>query len=479
MDTKNMADNKYGKLAKNTVIFLIGNFGSKIISFIIVPFYTYVLTTSEYGTVDLFTTSINILIPFVIVGLNEAVLRFLTAKEMDEQSVASNCAMVLLGTLFVLWLLYPMYKHANIFQGRCFQFVLLLSIMAFNQIFLQYLRGTGRTVAFALNGLIITVVTVTANCILLLVFHMGVDGYLYSLIAAQSAGAIEIIIASKLWSALGIKNIDFGKLKAMLIYCIPLIPNSLMWWVMNASDKYMITYYVGTSGNGIYSVAHKIPTIIQMFYSVFMQAWQISAIEEGQSKDRGSFYKNIYAYLSAFLMISGAAIIIIAKPLYTGVMNTDYKIAWKCVPLLIIANVFSCLSGFFGTTYVVNKESKKAFSTTLIGAISNLVLNCVFISMYGIQGAAIGTCLSYIIVCVIRSRDTFKYVGLKMRMKKEGIAALLMILQWVMLLVIESPIVYVAIGLIFMMIILLFKDEIAIMKSKFGLIIARRKRKKS
>lgn len=477
MGKKRMADNKYGKLAKNTVIFLIGNFGSKIISFIIVPFYTYVLTTAEYGTVDLFTTSINILIPFVILGLNEAVLRFLTAKEMDEGSVASNCAMVMLSTLLVLWLLYPMYKYSNVFQGHCFQFVLLLSIMAFNQVFLQYLRGTGRTVAFALNGLIITAVTVTANCLLLLVFKMGVDGYLYSLIAAQTAGAIEIIIASKLWSALSIKNIDFGKLKAMLVYCIPLIPNSLMWWVMSASDKYMITYFVGTSGNGIYSVAHKIPTVIQMFYSVFMQAWQISAIEEGQSKDRGTFYKNIYAYLSAFLIISGAAIIIIAKPLYVGIMNTDYKIAWKCVPLLIIANIFSCLSGFFGTTYVVNKESKKAFSTTLIGAIANLILNYIFISMCGIQGAAIGTCMSYIIVCVIRSRDTFKYVGLNMRISKEGIATLLMILQWALLLVIESPIVYFAIGVIFLIIVLLFKEEILVIKRKFGKIIAKKKRR--
>ena len=71
-------------------MFLVGNLGSKIISFVIVPFYTYMLTTAEYGEADLVTTTVNLVVPFAMLGMNEAVLRFSASRELDQDEIASN-----------------------------------------------------------------------------------------------------------------------------------------------------------------------------------------------------------------------------------------------------------------------------------------------------------------------------------------------------------------------------------------------------
>ena len=79
-------------------------------------------------------------------------------------------------------------------------------------------------------------------------------------------------------------------MKEMLVYCIPMIPNSIMWWITDASDKYMIAFFVGVSSNGIYALAKKIPSVLSMLHSVFFQAWQLSAVEESEAKDKSHYY---------------------------------------------------------------------------------------------------------------------------------------------------------------------------------------------
>ena len=434
--------NKYNRLAKNTLIFMIGNFGSKLIAFIIVPFYTFVLTTEQYGTIDLFTTTINIIIPFVILGLNEAVLRFLVGKEIKKETVATDCFLVFLFGTAIVCLLYPLYSRIPSLSEYSVYFLVLLILMSFNQIFLQYLRGIGLNTAFAANGIIITLVTVTSNLVFLLWFKWGIAGYFYSMILAQGAGALQIILVSKFWRDIRFKYYDFSKLKKMLIYSFPLIPNALMWWIMNAGDKFMINYFIGTSANGIYSVAHKFPTIINLVYSVFMQAWQISAIEEEKSKDRSEFYNVIYKNILTVLVLVGSVIILISKPLYLTVMNEGFKIAWQCVPPLIIANMFSCLTGFFGTTYVVNLKSKKAFYTTLLGAVCNIVFNFFLIPRFGIIGAALGTMLGYLTACAIRAYDTKQFIKIDLKIRKLVPAIIILLVQYAVLFMEKAYIVY-------------------------------------
>ena len=403
-------NNRYNKLAKNTVIYAIGNFGSKILSFLIVPLYTYVLTTQEYGTVDLFTTTVGLILPFITLSIQEALMRFMLGKEVAGETAVSNSFLIfLLGSIAsvlflpIYFLVFKSWQNVGLFYA-------FLIVSSFTQIFSQYLRSSGNMVSFTVNGILVTVTTLISNLVLLLAVKMGLKGYLISFLIAQIVSAIYIIVKGQILRQIRYRYFDKAILRGMLRYSIPLIPNGLMWWAMAGGDKYIINHFLGNSANGIYSLAMKIPAIINMVYALFYQAWQMSAIEEQSADDKGDFYTNILKATNAMLSISVVAIMICVKPLYLWVMNDSFKVAWMYVPILSLAAVVSCYGSFFGVVYAVNKNTKMASVTTFVGAVVNIGFNLIFVQMLGLQGIAIGTLLGYVVVAVIRARDTYREI---------------------------------------------------------------------
>lgn len=399
-----MKENSYKKLAYNTVIFAIGNFGSKVLTFLIVPLYTYVLTTAEYGIIDLFITSIGMVIPFSSMMVNEALVRFVLGKELTSKEAASNCfAIFLFGALLSI-LFTPLYK-LFCFEEYIWIFVALLVLRTFNQIFSEYFRAINQNIKFTVFGVIITATTLGFNVLFLVFMRLGIRGYLYATLLSSGMGTLYILFFSDFFQVVSFKSIDKNIIKLILKYSVPLVPNSLMWWIMAAGDKYIINYFLGDNANGLYSLALKVPQIINMIYSLFIQAWQMSAIEINQSDDKSSFYQNVFHATSFVMGLVTSGIIMVVKPLYVGVMSVSFVDAWKYVPLLSVSAIISCYASYFSVVYTVGTKTKKVLQTTALGTVVNLSLNFLLVVPFGMQGIAIGTCLGYLVVLVVRVRD--------------------------------------------------------------------------
>lgn len=424
-----MGSDKYKKLARNSAIFLIGNLGSKVITFLIVPFYTYYLTTAEYGAADLVTTTVNLIAPFAMMGMNEAVLRFSVSREESIGSIASNSMVVVLAGWIVCWASFPLFRTLSVIGDNVIFFLFLLCLASFNSVFMQLLRGMGKTRAFAANGVIVTFATAAASVVALAVLHLGVAGYLASMVIAQFIGAVHIVVYCRLWKLLSWKLIDKRAMKTMLVYCVPLIPNSLMWWIMSASNRYVILLFLGVSANGIYNVAQKIPSIVNIVYGIFMQAWQISAIEERDSEDNAKFQSDVFRCIFVVLAVVSSFIAASAYPVYTFLMSSSYGASWQPVAMLSLANLLSCIAAFFGTTYVVTKQSKKAFLTTAAGAAVNAALTLALVPIMGIMGAALATAISYAVIAVVRAKDTRKFVKMEFRRVEIVLSLLIVMVQ--------------------------------------------------
>lgn len=398
-----MGKSRYKKLAQNTIIFAIANFGTNVLRFIIVPFYTYYLTTEEYGVVDTLTTTITLLMPFVVLAIQEAVLRFALDAKTNKVSVLKNSLIVyLLGSIAFL-VSYFVFVHIKIFEGLWLLFYIILLINILYAILLNFARGSGHSIAFMIGGIVNTLFMLISNVVFLSAFHLGVKGYLYALILGHSAGIIYMLF-------IVIKNYSFADgstdrklLKEMLKYSIPLIPTAAMWWIMSVSDRYVMNLYLGPSATGIYAVANKIPTIISMLYAIFQQAWQISAVDEIDSSDRDAFYGRIYDAFFRGLFIASAITILIIKPLVITLVSDAYSTSWMYAPFLIISAVFSSMAGFLGVNYVASKKTSGALTTSALGAVLNTVLNFLLIPIFGIQGAVIATLLGYYSVWIIRA----------------------------------------------------------------------------
>lgn len=402
--------NSYKKLINNSFIFAIGSMGSKLISFILVPLYTYYLSTEQYGTVDLVTTTVVMLLPVVSASIFEALLRFVMEKDKPTEVIMTNSLVISLIGFLIFLMFYPILNFFNVFGDNLIYLYIILLLQILERVFAQYVRAIGEIKIFALNGILLTLATGSLNILFLVNFKMGVPGYFLSVILANIISVLFLIIVSKAY-----KNIKFSSINkeisvSMLLFSIPMIPNALMWWLVNASSRYFILFFVGVGANGLFAVASKIPSLINLVNQVFTQAWQISAIEEYENKEKSQFYSNVFTYLSTVLFLGSSALIVIIKWLFDTVFAAEYYDAWRAVPFLLLATVFSSFSGFLGTNYIAAKQTKGVFKTSVYGGIISVIFNLVFIPLFGMIGAGISSMTSFFVIFLIRFFDTKKFI---------------------------------------------------------------------
>ena len=417
---------KYAHLLKNTIIFGIGTFGSKVLQFLIVPLYTYFLTTEEYGKIDIFATTISLALPFVTFLVQESIIRFLTAKEISDKEAVNSGMMVFLISILLSIVITPLYAQVFEKEYAIFFFVCLI-LNSFVAIFQNYLKACGKVMDFTACGLINTFSFLIANVLMLVVFKIGIVGYLYSMIISQIFSGIYILVRGEIIRKISLIKFDFSVIKSMLLFSIPLIPNNLMWWIMNAGDKYIINYFLGDSYNGLYSISIKLATIVTTMFNIFMQAWQLSAIEENESKEQGRFYSKVYSNMMALLLISVAIILMFNRPLFSIFIGENFFDAHLYSPLLCVATVINCMSTFFGVVYLVSKTTGKAFSTTIVGAIVNVFANLLLIKPFGLTGVALGTIIGYVVVMIIRIRDTKEHISMNFDIVRTTIGLLVIL----------------------------------------------------
>lgn len=423
---KNNSRNSY--LFKNTAIFTIGNLATKVIAFFLVPLYTNVLTTSEYGTVDIITTVSIIAIPILTFNIMESVMRFNLDDDVDQNKITKIGIIVLLGGIVVGLLIIPicnLWDKINDYSTLIYFYIIF---SASSQIFLCDLRGKELLVLYTIGNILNTFLIGAFNIIFLLVFKRGIAGYLLAYILASAIVTIYALIVGKGYKAIR-TTIDTNKMKEMLKYSVVLIPNSFMWWIMNSSDHIMVTSMIGIAANGIYAISYKLPTLIQTFTGIFNQAWSYSAIKENDAEDIESYTNKVFKSMIGIIMLIGICMMTFIKPFLYIYVSNDYYVAWKYTPFLIVGFVYLTLASFMSTSYTVNKDSKGFLISGTLGAIVNIVLNFILIPIIGIYGAAFSTCLSYISVLVFRIFHTKKYINYNILTKEFSIGTVALLLS--------------------------------------------------
>lgn len=399
-----MHDHKYKTLLSNTFLISLGTFGSKLLTFVMVRFYTGVLTPADYGTADLIMQTANLLLPLVSLGITNGVFRFaLDRKEQRRSIFTIGFYTILVGSLILLAAL-PLLSNSESLR----EYTLLIGVYTLasclHSLCAQYIRAEGKTALFAVQGIINTALVIGFNITFLLVFRMGVFGYVMSVVAADGICTLFLVLREKLWK-LWLPKPEGQLWNAMLRYSIPLIPATIFWWITSVSDRYMVAYFLGTDANGLYAVACKIPTVLTLLSTIFMEAWQFSAIQEatGDREVHIRFYTQVWSAFLAVMVMAGSVIIVLCRLEIRMLSTQQYYEAWKYIPSLSMAMVFSAFSSFMGSVYVVTEKSRLSLWTALWSALANIFLNSLLIPRIGIQGAAIATLASYVLCFAIRA----------------------------------------------------------------------------
>lgn len=397
--------NRTKYLLKNMGILTISNFASKILIFLLVPLYTTVLSTVEYGTYDLAVSTVTLLYPILSLNIVDAVMRFSMDKEYSKEKIAVIgfklilISIVIFAVGMILFNKFKIWPEINGLEG--FVFLYYFSYV-FNQFLIQFAKGLECVREMGIAGVISTFAMVGGNIFFLLVLKEGLPGFFLANIIAQGISAIYLLIKLKLWVYLKNLNVEKTLIWEMLVYCLPLLASTIGWWVNSASDKYVVAFMLGVSANGILSVSYKIPQIINVVQSIFIQAWQISAIKEYGEKDTARFYGKTFLIINVFMCAACSWLILLTRPLAYLMYAKDFFQAWQYVPFLLISSVFNCASGLLGPILSAQKNSKAMMWSAIIGASVNIIMNITLVHYIGIQGATIATLICSIIIYEVR-----------------------------------------------------------------------------
>ena len=402
-------------LIKNMGLLTISNFASKILVFLLVPLYTSVLSTAEYGTYDLAVSTASLLYPILTLNIVDAVMRFTMDKAYPKDDVAkigfNYVAFSCIIAGVVLLLINRLHLWNDIYGLETFIFLYYISYV-FNQYFIQLAKGLERVADMAVAGVIGTIVMITTNLLFLLVLKMGLKGFFIANIISQAVPVLYFSIRLRAWKYISFQKSDKKILCNMLMYCIPLIATVLGWWVNSASDKYVVSFLCGVAANGILSVSYKIPQIINTLQGIFIQAWQISAIKEYGDEDTSKFYGNTFVMINLLMCMACAWLILLTKPIASILFAKDFYVAWQYVPFLLISCVLNCASGLLGPILAAKRNSKAMMWSAIIGAGSNIILNIVLVYIWGIQGATIATVVCSYIIYWIRKKAVGKDISI-------------------------------------------------------------------
>ncbi len=405
-----MKKSKYTLLLSNTIIFAFGNILVKLIAFFLMPLYTSVLTTEQYGVAELLNSAVEIVLPIGTFCIVDALYRFSIEDDVDHKTAFANAvSTIFIGDIFVLlgciiWRNIFWYPYTS-------SFFLLYFSSTLYKLTTQFARGLGHVKRYALYGVINSLILISSNIILLVAFNGGVEAYLISFSIGYGVSGVLAFFLSGEYKYFSIKG-DKELNKQMLRYSVPNIPNMLSWWINNVSDRYIIMLFWGTGLAGLFTAASKLPAIINLVANIFQQAWQYSTVKEIGQESSKQFFNRVFKLYSFGCLVVCSFLIFFNRIICYLLLQADFYSAWKFVPLLLMASTLGCFSTFLGTFYNTIKNNTMLMFSTVMGAIVNIILNFTLIPRFGGIGAAIGTVIGYIVITVIRAIDVTKRVEL-------------------------------------------------------------------
>lgn len=394
--------NRTKYLIKNIGLLTISNFSSKILVFLLVPLYTSVLTTSEYGTYDLIISTVSLIYPIFTLNIADAVMRFTMDDRYSKGAIISKgLKYICLGVAITAVVTYGL-SIAKIWDGLLPFFGFYYTAFSFNQFLTQMAKGLEKVQDMAISGVISTLIMVLGNIIFLLIFQWGLNGFFLAGILSQALSALYLCFRMRAWQYIKHRSSDKNLNREMLFYSIPLIATSLGWWVNNTLDRYAVVFLCGVAANGLLSVAYKIPSILNVVQQIFIQAWQISAIREYGENESRYFYGKAFSTINMMMCMVCAVLILLTRPLASILYAREFYSAWVYVPFLLISSALNCAAGLLGPVLSAKRDSKTMMWSAIVGAFVNAVLNIILILFMGVQGAAVATMISSLAIFIIR-----------------------------------------------------------------------------
>lgn len=403
---------KFKLFIENFLVYGVGGIISKIIPLIMVPIVTRIMpSTVYYGLSDLSNTVISFASSIAIMGMYDAMYRMFFERD-DEEYKKNICSTALVFTfatstvVFFLLLLFKEQIAYYFFSDRKYAYIVYLSAMAAlvgatNQIISAPTRMQNQRKVYLITNTLSPLISYGISIPLLLAGYYTIALPLAAVVSGLTM-EISFGVLNHKWFNLRRFNVKF--LKPLLTIAIPLLPNFLIYWIFNSSDKVMITNMIGIGAAGIYSVGSKLGHCSQLLYTAFAGGWQYFAFSTMKEKNQVKNNSLIFEYLGIISFTATTYICAWSYPIFKLLFTDQYLSGYIVSPYLFFAPLLQMLFQVACNQFIVVKKTWPNLFILSSGAIVNVCINFILIPVLGIEGAAIATMLGYVIsdiICVV------------------------------------------------------------------------------
>ena len=397
-------------LFKNTLIITIGKICTQLITFFLLPLYTAILSTEEYGTVDLLNTLVFLLLPIITFQVDQAVFRNLIDNRENENEkkkiISTGIFSVILQCIVyicIFFLISPFFENQ-------YKYFLATNVIAyiFASLTQQMVRGLGKNTHYAIGSFLSAFSTILFNILFLVVFKFGAYGMLIATMLGQIICTIYNIIALKLYKYISISEFKKTVLIKLWKYSLPLVPNAISWWVFSASDRVIVSGILGVAQNGILSAAHKFASVFITLYNIFNLSWTEMVSLHIDDFDAKEFLNKMTNMMLRFFTAMGIGIIACMPFVYPLMVDDKFADGYNQVPILVIGSIFNVLVGLISTIYLAKKNTKSIANTSIVSAIINIAVNLCLIKFIGLYAASIAILTAYFSMSLYRLHDLKK-----------------------------------------------------------------------
>ncbi len=389
-------------IVKEIFVYSVGSFGSKILSFLLIPLYTFFLTKENLGEYDLITTTVALFVPLISLQITDSVYRWFISDEeiyndyIHKQKVFTNALFLWLISFFLFLIIFVFffrdYKFFVYFIGLIFVNSLLPLLQS-------VLRGLKKTKEFAVSGMFTTFLMVVLNFIFIYIVKLKVEGILIANILSYVISIFSIFFYYKFYRLINITGIDKKLMIEMLKYSLPLIPNLMSWWLINSASKFIIFNSLGVDANGIYAVSSRFPSILIIVNSVLILPIQDAYLSGKYTFEEFKKLVNKFIYFElivVFLLSLGA-------PIYVRILiDKIFYESWIYMALLYLGVCFNTVGALVSLVFQKEKDTFKITVTTFIGGIISIVLAFLLVEIYKLQAISFSFLIGYLVMLVLR-----------------------------------------------------------------------------
>ena len=400
---------KFSSLGKDSLIYGLGSMVTRIIGFFLLPIYTRVFSTADYGVIDVISTVITLLTILLSGSMVGTALSyyFYSSDEKDDRilSVTTNFLYVVLANSIVgvfAWLFVGELSNF-LFQSEEYIPYLKLAILTlpfavthqFNVNLFRLRFQRWHYLALTIAHITLTMVM---NILLIVVLRIGLIGVYWTNLFST---ALFSIIGLWMNRSLFGKIVSWQRLKGMLAYGLPLIPGSISMWVINSFDRWFLTRYAGLDDVGLYATGAKIGSAIVVVTSAFRTANAPHQFAISSDEDAREFYASTFKYYLLFFSFLGIINSIFAKEVIELLTPNEYWGAYLAVPFFVFSAIAYGLYQVLGVGLLLAKKTDIWGKIIFVAGFVHVGLLLIFLPMWGYIGAGFVTLITHIGVVLV------------------------------------------------------------------------------